>query len=69
MSRSSWMNWNKLYQSVDGEGGKSAFQRSFMASVRTNRSCTLKGIGQDRGNLNLPACVFTLGTRSKNKYS
>jgi hypothetical protein len=32
-----------------------------MASMRTNRSCTLQGIGQGRENLSLPACVFTLG--------
>jgi hypothetical protein len=32
-----------------------------MASMRTNRSCTLQGIGRDRGNLNLLACVLALG--------
>ena len=58
------MSWNRFYQFVDGEGSKGAFKGALLCLHPQRihqRSCPLNGIGQEKGNLNLPAFVLLLG--------
>ena len=45
------MSWNRLYQSIDGEGGKSALKEIFMPASMHERPCPFPWYRAGQGKL------------------